>query len=224
MTMAQLNADGDTSLNPDGDELLGEEGDPCCCMPDCPPAALLTLVGVDASTPCLNRLLGLGLGCGAPYYCVSGVSTAVDAVYYVPRSRGPTTDGWCEFRGEFDAAVTFTRSIPTSVFLGTPSGCHDPVDFTCNRIRIFARVNRGCVREVWVWALSDAWAGVGVPSLAVPISFFDGYSFNPCYSYVDQAASGSFTPTTSPAPFNGCAAATCGRLMSGGGFKIQRSL
>lgn len=174
----------------------------CCCLPECPPAAELTLMGVDASAPCVDRALGLGLACTAPYSCVTGVSSAVDGVYRVPRWRGPTSDGWCEFRGEFDAETTFLQRTATSVFLGVPTCTGTGTTRSGTRVRVFIRVNRGLVREVWVWSIDNGVA-------AVPVCFFNGYLHTT--NYGDSGA------------FDGCAAATCARLMSGGSFMVRRS-
>lgn len=183
-------------------------------LPACPVAALLTLTGVDASTPCVNRLLGLGASCSAPYSCVTGVSTGVDGTYRVERSRGPTSDGWCEFFGEFDAPSSFTTQTPGSVVFGVPYDCASPVSHSSTRIRIFVRVNRQAIREIWVWSIENGVA-------AIPISFFNGYLYD--YTYTDVVDAPGLTPTLSPVTFDGCAAATCGRLMSGGGFQLERT-
>lgn len=193
-------------------------------LQSCSTAAILTLVGVDASAPCINTVkLGTGLACSSPYYCVSGVSTVVDGSYRADRSRGPTSNGDCEFRGEFDASVTFTRATATVTGLGTWT-CGTPTTHTATRIRTFVQVNRGCVRQVWVWALTDAWAGDGIPTLAIPLSYFDGFPYTaPCYTYTGGGTYSNVVPISTPRTFDGCLAATCGRLMSGGGFLLERS-
>lgn len=174
----------------------------CCCLPPCPPAIEVTLAGVDASAPCVDRLLGLGVGCTSPYSCITGVSSGVDGVYHVPRVVGPTYDGWCEFRADFDAPASFDQRDAINVFLGTFNCSGTPVRRDSTRMRLHARLNRGLVRELWVWSLDNGLA-------SVPIAFFEGYGLAIGY---DQTA-----------PFDGCAANTCGRIMSGGSFRLRRS-
>ncbi|MCX5658586.1 MAG: hypothetical protein NTW19_02555 [Planctomycetota bacterium] len=174
----------------------------CCCLPACPPAIELTLAGVDGSSPCVDTVVGLSVSCSSPLHCVTGVSTAVDGVYRVPRSLGPTSDGWCEFRGEFDAATSFDQRTASSVFLGVPTCVGGTTRRAGSRIRVYVRFNRGLLREVCIWSIENGLA-------AVPVSFYNGFLlFN---TFGDTLA------------FDDCHAPTCGRLMSGGAFTIRKS-
>jgi hypothetical protein len=117
--------------------------------------------------------------------------------------------GTCLYRADFDAPATFTRNNASGVFLGSWTCSGSPTTYTSTRIRIYVKASTnfglygaGLVREVWVWSLDN-------PIQNMPISVLYRYEGDPIYYDEDVA----FDPCTS--------AISCGRLMSGGTFRLE---
>jgi hypothetical protein len=173
----------------------------------CPAAINLTITGVDAATPCSDIKTGFGLDCSSPFFCVSGGTSAVDGVYYLPRVSIGSGLG-CSWRAVFDAPATFYKRNFSGTCIGSATTISTP------KIQVsVSTTTAGDVEEVSVTPLDSG----GVSS---PIPGFVAY-FNRVFSAAVPFGTTHAMGACTDIPQMLLSHLGCVILMGGGTFQVD---
>jgi hypothetical protein len=208
-----LNSSGRRVLK-DAGQRLGASGDPCCCINTCPDALSVTFSGVDASTPCPehNKLANCVFGARV---CLTGISSAIDGTYYLPRVQRNTTTRTCTYSAIFAASSSFsTRSYSGSACFGS-STTYNPTHIG---VTVVVNYLTGEINEVRVLPLASEVDGSGYATWVAHFYGLIGLDANGYHSTVfigDTHAVDDSSQIQSVAPFTGL---VCSLIMTGGTF------